>query len=231
MNVAEKKVRIAIIDSGIDSTKADLYAYVTESIGFTVNASGYIEKTSNPNPTHEHGTIIAVIIKHFCKNIDIISINILNKKLATDGRILIHAFDKALAYKPDIIHLSLGTTKWIYRFPLYRLVTLAGKNNCIVVAAASNTGIKSYPSHFKNVIRVKSARMPCYTDISYNNGYFFAHHDAKEILAYNSYPQIDGYCGTSYAAAYITGHIAEAILANKSKDKTQIINYLILKKE
>jgi hypothetical protein len=67
-----------------------------------VNDEGYIVEDKSLKPRHEHGTAISMIIRDICENVEFISVNILNERLTTDGRVLIHAFREALSYKPDI---------------------------------------------------------------------------------------------------------------------------------
>jgi subtilisin family serine protease len=185
-----------------------LAKYVKKSTGFKVNDEGYIVEDQNLKPRHEHGTAIAMIIRDICENVEFISVNILNERLTTDGRVLIHAFREALSYKPDIIHLSLGTTRWRYKFPLKRLVKEATGKDVVIVSAANNQGIKSYPAFIKGVVGVKGYRLINKSEFFYENNFFYAPIGTKNISGISELEHGDKEIGNSMAAAYITGHIA-----------------------
>lgn len=185
-----------------------MYIYVKKSTGIRINDSGYIIQDDCMKPTHEHGTAIALTIRHICEDVEIISINILNERLSADGRVLLCAFQKALSYKPDIIHMSLGTTRWIYKYQLRKLVKKASKLSVIVVSAADNYGTKSYPAYLKGVAGVKGCKMSDYMKVKFRNGFFYAPFDIHNIRGINEL-DLGGYMsGNSMAAGYITGHIA-----------------------
>jgi hypothetical protein len=64
------KVKILIIDSGIDQKKSNLKDYIIKTTGFELNNDGFIAENVNMKPSHEHGTVIALIIKHIYQNIN-----------------------------------------------------------------------------------------------------------------------------------------------------------------
>jgi hypothetical protein len=154
-----------------------------------------------------------LIIKHICSNVEFISINILNENLATDGRVLIHAIEQTVQFKPDIIHMSLGTTKWRHILPIKRIIKQARKKNIIVVSAADNEGSRSYPAYLKGVVGVKALNTGKFEDMYFQKGFFFAPFHTWGI------PGTEGLksknCGgSSMAAAYVTGAIARIKLEN-----------------
>lgn len=202
-----KPIKVAIIDSGIDVSKCDLDSYVKISTGFTAK-NGYIVEDNGLEIRNEHGTIVSMIIKSVCKNVEFVSVNILNERLATDGRILIHALEQVFTYSPDIIHLSLGTVRWRYYFPLKRIVKYAIKNNTIIVSSACNLGRRSFPSHIKGVIGVKGFESINNYEYKYKNGFFFASPYINNIECIEEI-QTKNPVGNSISAAYITGHISK----------------------
>ncbi|WP_282433578.1 S8 family serine peptidase [Desulfosporosinus metallidurans] len=147
---------MVIIDSGINNEIFNLNC-IKESIGFSVTKDGTFMENSNEKITNNHGTIIALLIKYIFQEIELISMNILDENLYSNGNLLIYSLKKALLYKPDIIHMSLGTKKWRYRYRLKKLINKAIQEDIVIVSAASNDGKKSYPAYFRNVIGVKSS--------------------------------------------------------------------------
>lgn len=166
-----------------------------------------------------------MIVRHICENIQLISLNILNERLSTDGRILVHALEKALLYKPDIINLSLGTTKWRYKFKLKEIVEKAAKNDTIIVAAAHNEGRVSYPAYLNGVLGVKASHPTDLSIIYYKNNFFYAPSGVDGIKDINEICIGGNIKGTSMSAAYITGYIARMKYSNRLLKASEIINY------
>jgi subtilisin family serine protease len=221
----ENAVIVAVIDSGIDISKCDLYKYVKISKGFRINDEGYIIEDNDMEVRHEHGTAIALTIKHLCSNVEFISVNILNENLTTDGRVLIYALKNVLKYKPDIIHLSLGTTKWKYKFSLKKIVRASRKSNILIVSAANNQGFKSYPAYLDGVIGVKAISSESQCDFIYHNNFLYAPPTIKNISGIEELK--DSYMeGTSISAAYITGYIANIKNHKDFKKNEDLISYI-----
>lgn len=222
-----EKVTIVVIDSGIDSNLADLGNYVVRSTGFELDDQGYIIENQNKEIKNPHGTVISLIIRHICSNIELISFNILNERLAADGRMLIFALEQALSLQPDIIHLSLGTTKQRYKFALKKLIRIAQQKNIVIVAAAHNDEtMRAYPACLKEVIGVKSGGVENNLKYFYKNDFFYAPASAEHIpgVAETGAQHANG---TSIAAAYITGHIAGIMLEKNLRDVTEVTKLMI----
>jgi hypothetical protein len=208
MDVSNKNAIIVIIDSGIDSSISDLENYVIDSTGFFINKDGYIIENQNMPIKNEHGTVISLIIRHICKDVSFISINILDKYLRTDGRVLLNAIDLAIKYKPDIIHMSLGTTNKRYKRSLKKLVKQSQDAGCLIIASTNNHGIISYPAYIDGVIRVSSNKNND-TKIFYKDNLWYAPPHAKGITGMDQIKN-QNIGGNSLAAAYITGYISKA---------------------
>jgi len=226
-NKAQKPpIRIVIIDSGIDTRKSNLSKFVKESIGFQVNTDGCIVEDMSMKARHQHGTVISMVIRHICKDVEFISMNILDEELATDGRILIHALKKAISYKPDIINLSLGTTKQEYKEVLEDITNEAEENNIIIVAATNNRGYTSYPACIKGVVGVKGAKTDSIAKFGYMNGFFYAPVGATCIEGIDEIDGAECIKGTSMAAAYITGHLALIKHLKDIQESKDVIDYM-----
>lgn len=206
MSEIKRNIRVALIDSGINTNVSDLHKYTKEGFGLSLNIKGQItEKTKQIR--NEHGTAISLIIRYFCEEVQLIDINILDDDLTTDGRILLHAISKAIELNPDIIHLSLGTTRFRYKLRLQRLVNAARKKNITIIAAAHNYGLKCYPANLKGVILVKSNKdsskyLKVTKGIFYAPSYIIKMPGADDLRN----PNIEG---TSISAAYVTGILAK----------------------
>lgn len=218
-----RPVRIVIIDSGIDKSKSNLSEFVTEEITVRIDENGKIYERKMVSFTHEHGTAVSIIIKTLCSNVEFVSINILDENLLADGRVLIYALSRAFDFNPDIIHMSLGTPKLIYKFQLRKLVCKANKNNISIVAATSNDGKKCYPAYIRGVIGVK-ALYPKSNIYNYTEGFFYASSNPENIpdleKLKNNFIQ-----GTSMSAACITGYLS-CNLSEKGVSKNEALSYM-----
>lgn len=174
------------------------------------------------NISHPHGTIISTIITNICKNIEIISINIFDNDLKSDGRMLIYAIKQALELKPQIINLSLGTTLHKYKLRLSKLIKKAHKKNIIVVSAAENSGKTSYPAFLKGVVGVKgSNKADSYVD--YKDDFFIGPSSVTDISEVKNM-NLPNACGNSISAAYITGYIAKLVEDHGIRNRKDIID-------
>jgi hypothetical protein len=207
--IFEKKISVAVIDDGIETSVSDLSNYVIKSTGYRVNSEGYISEIPDIKPSGIHGTSMSLIIRNICRNVQLTSINILNERMATDSRIMIYAMNEALNLEPDIIHMSLGTNNWRYKSYIKKIVNMAIEKNIIIVAACNNTGYWSYPAHINGVVGVKSANEgQCPKNHFYmKKGFYYAPFEMKDIDGADELGT-DKMIGTSISAAYITGHIA-----------------------
>lgn len=202
-------------------------SYVIGSTGFEVGNDGYIAENPKKEIKNPHGTVISLILRFICREVRLISVNILNEKLSTDGRVLIYAMERVLELEPDIIHLSLGTTRWKYRFPIGRIVKNARRKGIIIVASAHNEGLVSYPAYLKGVIGVKADAFDSCFEYYYKDNFFYAPFSAAGIPGIEE-TESGSMCGTSIAGAYISGHIANAMNMCNSKDIKTITNLLAI---
>jgi hypothetical protein len=218
-----KPVVIGIIDSGIDGNVCNLKTFVKHQTEFIIDKEGKIVESSDIDIKNEHGTIIASVIKEICPDIEIISYKIFNENLESNSFILLHSLKQIINLKPDIIHLSLGTTNMRYVLKYMHIIHTAKMNKIIIVAAADNFGKRSFPAYLKGVLGVKAASLNNHQEYFYCNNFFYAHYEAKVIMERNGYKGSDN-GGTSISAAYITGYLAKLVY------DTQIHDYKILRK-
>jgi len=189
---------------------------VVHATGFGVNSEGYIEQNSGFPVRNLHGTIVALIIRHLCSDVEFVSMNILDENLKTDGRILTFSLRHVFDYKPDIIHMSLGTMKKRYILSLKRIVNQAKKLNVPIVSAAENSGRVSYPAYLKDVIGVKAGEFENCMQYSYKNSFFYAPFGTEGIESIQKIPDMRKVRGTSMSAAYISGHLAVMLKNNNN---------------
>src|SRR5229473_3657293 len=203
-------VRVAVVDSGIDTEHPDLKGKVKESVE-AVTEDGRIEfRPSTSGDQAGHGTACAGIIASIAPDADLYSVKVLGPKASGSGDMFLVGLDYAIKQKFRVINLSLGTTKRDFFAPLHDLLDRAYQSGCIVVSAANNLPYPSYPSIFSSsVVSVvkRSGGDP------FNFGYRYG--QVIELVA----PGVEvtttwpggGYrqlTGNSFACPYIVGIIA-----------------------
>jgi subtilisin len=145
-------VRVAVVDSGIDTEHPDLKGRVKESVE-AVTEDGRIEfRPSTSGDQAGHGTACAGIIASIAPDAELYSVKVLGPKASGSGDMFLVGLDYAIKQKFKVINLSLGTTKRDYFAPLHELLDRAYQVGCIVVSAANNLPYPSYPSIFSSSV-------------------------------------------------------------------------------
>ena len=203
-------VRVAVVDSGIDTEHPDLKGKVKESVE-AVAVEGRIDfHPSTSGDQAGHGTACAGIIASVAPDAELYSVKVLGPKASGSGDMFLVGLDYAIKQKFKVINLSLGTTKRDFFGPLHDLLDRAYQSGCIVVSAANNLPYPSYPSIFSSsvVSVIKRAGGD-----PFNFGYRYG--QVIEVVA----PGVEvtttwpggGYrqlTGNSFACPYIVGIIA-----------------------
>jgi subtilisin family serine protease len=145
-------VRVAVVDSGIDTEHPDLKGKVKESVE-AVTEDGRIEfRPSTSGDQAGHGTACAGIIASIAPDADLYSVKVLGPKASGSGDMFLVGLDYAVKQKFRVINLSLGTTKLDFFAPLHDLLDRAYQSGCVVVSAANNLPYPSYPSVFSSSV-------------------------------------------------------------------------------
>jgi subtilisin len=203
-------VRVAVVDSGIDTEHPDLKGKIKESVE-AVAQDGKIDfQPSTSGDQAGHGTACAGIIASVAPDVELYSVKVLGPKASGSGDMFLVGLDYAIKQKFKIINLSLGTTKRDFFAPLHDLLDRAYQSGCIVVSAANNLPYPSYPSIFSSsVVSVvkRSGGDP------YNFGYRYGQVielvapgvEVKTTWPGGGYRQLTG---NSFACPYVVGIVA-----------------------
>jgi hypothetical protein len=163
-------VRVAVIDTDVDSTHPDLAGQVLNGYNtMDVNSYGQRYSETDASDDHGHGTHVTGIITATCDNgvgiqgvsgtvdVEILPIKALNDAGRGSTYNVVNAIYYAADYGADIINLSLGSS---YPSDLEReAVNYALNKNCLIIAAAGNdsTNVSTqYPASYDGVIAVAS---------------------------------------------------------------------------
>jgi subtilisin len=204
-------VKVAVIDSGIDAT----HPAVGAVSGYMAISQGPEDLVYDPAPhadSYGHGTACAGLIRAVAPECDLYSVKVLGGGLGGSGAVFVAGLRWAIDNGMQVCNLSLGTTKRDFFAVFHELADSAYFHNCMLVTAANNMPVPSFPSVYASVISVAS-------------------HDEQDpyILYYNPKPPVefgapgidirlawlDGGTitgtGNSYAAPHITGLVAKIL--------------------
>jgi subtilisin family serine protease len=227
-------VRVAVVDSGIDTQHPDLKDKVRESVEAVAEDGKINFRPSTSGDQAGHGTACAGIITSIAPEVELYSVKVLGPNASGSGDMFLVGLDYAIKQKFQVINLSLGTTKRDYFAPLHDLLDRAYHAGCIIVAAANNLPYPSYPSIFSSsvVSVVKRAG-----DNPFNFGYRYGQVielvapgvEVKTTWPGGGYRQLTG---NSFACPYVVGIIALLIEAypNLTPFQVKTILYTIAKR-
>src|SRR3954468_3110074 len=143
-------VRVAVVDSGIDTSHPFLKGKVKDSVEAVVENGRITFRPSETGDAAGHGTACAGIITTVAPEVELYSVKVLGANASGSGDMFLAGLDYAIKQRMQVINLSLGTTKPQYHGPLHDLLDKAYHAGSIVVAAANNLPQPSFPSIFSS---------------------------------------------------------------------------------
>ncbi|HEX6499684.1 MAG TPA: S8 family serine peptidase [Micromonosporaceae bacterium] len=154
-------VRVCVLDSGVDGDHP-LVAPVDRAWHVVTEEGNRIPsvKPCEPQDSAGHGTACAGIIRAIAPRVSLSSIKVLGDGKAGSGAALIAGLSHAIEEGFDVINMSLSTARPEYRNRLAELCDRAYFRRCMLVVAAHNLPIESFPWNFASVISVASHAEP-----------------------------------------------------------------------
>ena len=200
-------IKIAIIDSGVDSEHPEI-GPITHGIDIRIDSDEQIIWGTDYVDRSGHGTACTGIIHQIAPDAEIYIIRIFEQSLVADGRLLIAALRWVVNHGIDVVNLSLGTTDRQYFELIRELCRQAARENIILVVAAHNRGIESYPAILSDVIGVQGRPMQKLNDYYFqkNNHIECVAHGGEQILCWRNSSKVIA-AGSSFAASRIAGII------------------------
>ncbi len=216
-------VRIAVVDTGIDSRHPDLKSKISAQADF-VNDDRVAEDDDAGHGTHVAGIAAAVTnnrtgIAGGCPDCDLLVAKALTDEGGFDSNIaesIIWSADRGA----KVINLSFGGPEPAR--VLKESINYAHRKGAVVVAAAGNTGeeLREYPAAYPRVIAVAA------TDARDRRAFFSSSGRYVDVAA----PGVDilstvpggyaSYSGTSFASPYVAA--LAGLLAGEGRSKNQI---------
>lgn len=149
-----KGIKVAVVDSGIEATHPALQGSVQGYAAFQKVGDEIITNTEPHGDESGHGTACAGIIRAIAPDCELYSIKVLGSGTVGQGVIFVEGLRWAIANGIQVCNLSLGTTRKEFFSALHEVTDLAYFHHMILVTAANNYPIPSFPSMYAAVISV-----------------------------------------------------------------------------
>ncbi len=203
-----KGVTVAIIDSGVEGTHPMVRGRLIESVAVRVTEESDVVVEPEPDGTDlfGHGTACAGIIVGMAPEVEIVSVRVLGADLKGKGAAFAAGLEWAIERGVQVANLSLSS-KSESLFPIFHeLADDAYFRNTVLVSAANNVPVPSYPSLFASVISVAAHAEPDPMRFYYNPSppVEFGGWGVDVPIAWKDGTQIVA-TGNSFAAPHIAG--------------------------
>jgi subtilisin len=151
-----KGVQVAVVDTGIDARHPRIDGRVAHYIAFDVGDAEEIFENREPHGDEVgHGTACAGIILGIAPECELTSVRVLGPG-AGKGAVFIHGLRWVIENGIQLANLSLGTTKRDFFAALHELTDEAYFRHVLLVTAANNFPIPSFPCEYASVVSVAS---------------------------------------------------------------------------
>lgn len=161
------KIRVAVLDTGIDSSHPALRTRVSQAVAYRKTPGGRIVPSPLPrranNDPAGHGTGVAGIIAAIAPNAVLHDIRVLDADSSGFGEVVLGGLADAIASDADVINVSIAIAKDRWWADTSRLLEEARDRGKIVVAAKRNfprPGDLGIPAELPAAISVDAASFP-----------------------------------------------------------------------
>jgi subtilisin len=206
-------VKVAVIDSGIDAEHPAVGGRIGGYVAITDGPLGLLHDTEPHEDSYGHGTACAGIIRSLAPECELYSVKVLGARLTGRGTTFAAGIEWAVENGMDVCNVSMGTTKKNFFGLMHSLADRAYFRNTMLVTAANNMPVASFPSLYASVISVASHE-------GVDDPYLF-YYNPEPPVEFGA-PGIDvrvawaerGWItatGNSFAAPHITGVVAKIL--------------------
>jgi subtilisin family serine protease len=216
----EGPVRVALVDSGVDTSHPWLSNAHIHSLRIERRGEGYTMLPAEPVDLSGHGTACAGIVHRLSPFAELTSVCVLGSEGRGSRDGLLAALRFCVHERFDVVNLSLGIdvpknaplrpTDYKSIVELYEIADLAYTAGVVLVASGPNaSSFRTYPGRFKSLIGVGRAASAdpefLRTEMTVDWEILAPGND---VLA----PALGGgerrWTGTSFAAPHVTAHVA-----------------------
>jgi subtilisin len=221
-------VRVCLVDSGIDAGHPDV-GPVQGSFAVTGAGGEAVVESVAPGDSCGHGTACAGIIRSLAPECELYSVRVLGSHYNATAEAFIAGLRWAVEQDFDVVNLSLSTTRRQFARELHALADQAYFAGTVLVAAAHNSPVESFPWRFASVISVGSHAVSDPSLVLYNP------RPPVEFFAYGTNVDVawpggarTKITGNSLAAPHVAGYCALAMSKHLGLTSFQVKNLLYL---
>jgi len=155
------RVRVAIVDSGVERSHPALDGRVVESVVVElVDDEPVVRMDPEGIDVVGHGTACAGIVHALAPGADLVSIRVLGPDNRGKGRVFAAGLEWAVEHGIGVVNLSLSSKSDALFATFHELADDAYFANVLLVCAANNVPGPSYPSLFSSVVSVAAHDVP-----------------------------------------------------------------------
>ena len=206
-------VRVAIIDSGVEADHPATGGRLVESVVVERHGEDWDVVPTTPGDVVGHGTACAGIIHALAPGADLVSIRVLGPDNRGNGGAFATGLQWAIeASGASVVNLSLSSRSDAFFAPFHELADEAYFRNVLLVCAANNVSVASYPSLFASVVSVAAH------DVAGGDAWFYNPEPPVEFGAHGVGVRVawmDGgwitSTGNSFATPHISGIVAKIL--------------------
>ena len=209
-------LRVAIVDSGIEAGHPAVGGRVVESVAVERRGEDWDVVPAPSIDVVGHGTACAGIIHALAPEAELVSVRVLGPDNRGNGAAFATALLWAIeASGASVVNLSLSSRSEAFFAPLHELADRAYFQNVLLVSAANNVSVASYPSLFSSVVSVAAHDVPSGDVWFYNPAppVEFGAYGLNVDVAWRGGTRIVA-TGNSFAAPHIAGYAARVRAAH-----------------
>ena len=220
------RIRVAVLDSGVNAHHSHVQS-IAGGVHITCHEDGSIACDDDIRDLLGHGTAIAGVIRAKVPKADLYAVRVFDRELRTHTSVVAAGIDWAVEHDMHVVNISLGTEQDAHRDVLQRACNQAAEHGLVLVAAADPKEEVWFPASLEGVIAVAGDDGCEWDEHMYcpDGGIPFRAHPSPRPLP--GRPQRFNLRGHSFAAAHITGRIADLLQSTPGAANEEVVELLI----
>ena len=210
-----KAIRIAIIDSGVETSHPELGdLQLADDVQIYSDGVKVAMREGNGSDLYGHGTAVAGVLTQIAREAEIGSFRVLNENLGSRTIIIREGVRQAIDRGYHILNCSFGCGVMDHIFQYKDWIDEAYLKGIHIVSACNNNDYRKpeWPGYFPSVVTVNMARTPDMCALFYKPGHLveFAACGVNVRLPWN-HGATKEVTGSSFAAPRVAGMLARLL--------------------
>ena len=204
--------RIVLVDSGVDPDHPHVRDAGAVVVGPAIGDDGTWQPDGAQADVLGHGTAAAAAILDLARGSTLYSVQVFRERPACPFEHVLVALEHALELDPDLINLSLGTTRRNWIEPLSEVAARAAESKVALVAPGTFGGLPSYPGSLEGVTGVlMDADLPRERPERRTSGSHSFRYASPYPRDLPGLPRDSNLVGVSMSCANVTGFLARSM--------------------